>query len=169
MSIRRMLGVTLLASLCTDSTTQAVNYFWQNSVGGAFDEPSNWSPLVPQGPGGPNDTTHFDRGVDPSNRYVVTDAGRENDRLIVHDDSLELTIFVNHALLSTGGNDPSLVVGAANGHIGDLILSSGGASVLETEVTRIANVAGSTGVVRVNNLDWNGGNLRVGHAGTGTL
>jgi T5SS/PEP-CTERM-associated repeat protein len=50
-----------------------------------------------------------------------------------------------------------------------LILSSGGASVLETDVTRIANVAGSTGVVRVSNLEWNGGNLRVGHAGTGTL
>ncbi len=172
MTRRLLLCIVLLTSLRGASPAMAVDYFWTNSSGGAYDEPSHWTPFAPpgtQGPGGPNDTVNFDLGVDASNRYVVTDAGRENDQLIIHNDSVELTIFVNHALLSTGGANPSLVVGAASGDMGDLILSAGGASVLETEVTRIGNVADSTGIVRVQGLEWNGGNLRVGYAGEGSL
>jgi T5SS/PEP-CTERM-associated repeat protein len=72
--------------------------------------------------------------------------------------------------LNAGGANPSLVVGAANGDMGDLILSSGGASVLETRVTSVGEAAGSTGILTVDNLQWNGtGNIRVGHQGTGTL
>ena len=104
-----------------------------------------------------------------ANRYVVTDASRENAQLIVHDDSVEVTIFIDHELSGAGGADASLIVGAVSGDTGDLVLSSGGASVLETQVTRIANVAGSTGTVTASNLQWTGGNLRVGHAGLGTL
>jgi T5SS/PEP-CTERM-associated repeat protein len=164
--------LVLVVSLPVAQSVSAVAYFWTNANGGAFDEPSHWTPFAPpatQGPGGAGDTVNFDLGASTSNRYVVTDAGRENSQLIVHNDSVEVTIFIDHELLSTGGANPSLVVGAASGDTGDLILSSGGASVLLTEVTRIANVAGSIGNVRVRGLEWNGGNLRVGHAGDGNL
>jgi T5SS/PEP-CTERM-associated repeat protein len=153
-------------------SARAVDYFWNNASGGAYDEPSNWAPFAPpatQGPGGAIDTVNFDLGVAPASRYVVTDAGRENSQLIVHNDSVELTIFVRQEFSSAGGGDPSLVVGAASGDLAHLALSAGGASVIETDVTRIANAAGSEGYLSVEGLEWIGGNVRVGYAGEGRL
>jgi T5SS/PEP-CTERM-associated repeat protein len=169
---RVLVCVTLLASLSGVSPLLAVDYFWQNPVGGAFDEFSNWLPNSPpgiQGPGGPLDTVNFDLGVAPSSRYIVSDFAGESDQLLVHNDSVQFSIFLDYALLSAGGTDPSFIVGAANGDTADVIVSGAAVSVLETEVTRIANVAGSTGSITAAGLQWTGGNLRVGHAGSGTL
>jgi T5SS/PEP-CTERM-associated repeat protein len=171
--LRRMLvSVTLWAALSGASPLLAVDYYWQNSAGGAFDEFSNWLPNSPpgmRGPGGPLDTVNFDLGRSPTSRYVVSGVDGENDQLLVHNDSVQLSVFLDYALLSAGGADPSFVVGAANGDTADVILSGAAVSVLETEVTRIANVVGSTGSVTATGLQWTGGNLRVGHAGTGSL
>ncbi|MCI0333104.1 MAG: PEP-CTERM sorting domain-containing protein, partial [Planctomycetes bacterium] len=136
-------------------------------------EPSNWSPFVPpgmQGPGGPLDTVNFDLGTAPSTPYVVTDVGGESDQLIVHNDSVHLSI-IDYVLLSTGGTNPSLEVGTANGETANLILSGDEFSVLETQVARIANAAGSTGAVTVRGLQWISGNMRIGpfDSGPGTL
>jgi T5SS/PEP-CTERM-associated repeat protein len=164
--------VTIVATLGRTSSLLAVDYFWQNAVGGAFDEPSNWLPNSPpgmQGPGSAADTVNFDLGAASSSPYLVTNVDGENDQLLVHNDSVHLALFLNYALLNAGGADPSFVVGAANGDAANVILSGASVSVLETDVTRIANVAGSSGAVTARGLQWTGGNLRVGHAGSGTL
>jgi T5SS/PEP-CTERM-associated repeat protein len=169
---RVLVCVVVVATIARASSLWAVDYFWQNPVGGAFDEPSNWSPNSPpgmQGPGGALDTVNFDLGAASSSPYLVTDVDGENDQLLVHNDSVQLSIFLNYSLLNAGGADPSFVVGAANGDAANVILSGASVSVLETDVTRIANVAGSTGAVTARGLQWTGGNLRVGHAGSGTL
>jgi T5SS/PEP-CTERM-associated repeat protein len=167
---RILVCVTLLASLGTRSAALGVDYFWQNSTGGAFTEFSNWTPMAPPGPGGSNDTANFDLGVNTSSRYTITDVAGENDQLLVHSDSLELSIFPEYSLLSPGGGNPSFVVGASSGDAANVILSGAPISILETEVTRIGNVAGSSGVVTARGLQWIGnGNFRIGHAGTGTL
>ncbi len=41
--------------------------------------------------------------------------------------------------------------------------------MLDTQVVRIANVANSEGSVRIDGLDWNSDNFRVGYAGEGTM
>ena len=41
--------------------------------------------------------------------------------------------------------------------------------MLDTQVVRIGNVAGSEGSVRIDGLEWNSDNFRVGHAGDGTM
>jgi T5SS/PEP-CTERM-associated repeat protein len=166
---RILLCLTLLASLSVASPAQAVDYFWQNSLGGSFLEPSNWTPLVPAGPGGVNDTVNFDLGFVTS-RYTITDVAGESDQLLVHDDTLELNIFPDYTLVNAGGANPSFIVGAASGDDGDVILSGSPDSVLTTQVSSLGNVAGSTGIVYARLLEWNSsGNLRVGHAGTGIL
>jgi T5SS/PEP-CTERM-associated repeat protein len=172
MSRRVLVCVTFVATLGHASSLGAVDYYWQNPAGGAFDEVSNWLPNSPpgmQGPGGALDTVNFDLGAASSNPYLVTDVDGENDQLLVHNDSVRLALFLNYALLNAGGANPSFVVGAAIGDAANVILSGASVSVLETDVTRIANVAGSTGAVTARGLRWTGGNLRVGHAGSGTL
>ena len=64
--------VAMMVSIATSDSALAVDYFWTNPVGGAFDEPSNWTPFSPpatQGPGGASDTINFDLGV--SSAYAV--------------------------------------------------------------------------------------------------
>lgn len=168
-----LLGCLALTTvLNTSNAARAVDYFWTNSNGGAFDEPSHWTPYSPpvtQGPGGANDTVNFDLGVSSITPYFVTDMGRENSQLIVHNDSLLLSVFVHHELSSTGGANPSFIVGASSGDDGFVSLSGGGVSILDTQVVRIANVAGSEGSVGIYGLEWNSDNFRVGHAGDGIL
>lgn len=167
-----VLSCLIAAAWVVGGSVHAVDYFWNNPNGGAFDEPSNWTPFSPplmQGPGGASDTLNFDLGTPTSGRYTVTDADRGNSRLIVRDDSVELTLFVDYELSSPGGVNPSFVVGAASGDTGDLILTAGGASQFTTQVTRIANAAGSVGNLRVRGFEWDSGNLRVGYGGDGNL
>ncbi|MGE3244578.1 MAG: hypothetical protein AB7I57_26180, partial [Pirellulales bacterium] len=104
-----LLGVALCVHLAAAPAVQAVDYFWQNGVGGAFTEPSNWTPFVPpgvQGPGGAADTVNFDLGTAEAAPYLVSDVSGQNNRLLVRDDSLQLSIFPSYSLASTGGNDP---------------------------------------------------------------
>jgi T5SS/PEP-CTERM-associated repeat protein len=165
------LGLGLTLGVLAISPAAAVDYFWTNTNGGAYDEPSNWTPFSPpatQGPGGASDTVNFDLGVSATTPYFVSDMGRENSQLIVHNDSLLLSVFVNHRLSSTGGANPSVIVGAATGD--DAFASFfGGTSTLDTQVVRIANAASSAGSVRIDNLEWNSTNFRVGYAGDGVL
>jgi T5SS/PEP-CTERM-associated repeat protein len=150
----------------------AIDYFWNNPNGGAFDEPSHWTPFSPpatQGPGGASDTVNFDLGVLASTPYSVSDLGRETSQLIVHNDSVLLSIFVNQVLSSAGAADPSVIVGASSGDDAFATFFSGGVSVLDTQVVRIANVANSEGSVRIDSLEWNSDNFRVGYAGDGIL
>jgi T5SS/PEP-CTERM-associated repeat protein len=121
------------------------------------------------GPGGPLDTVNFDLGAATTNPYLVTDVANESSRLLVHNDSVQLSVFPSYSLASTGGASPSLVVGAASGDVAKLILSGANTSTFENDVTRIANAPGATGAVTVVELQWTGGNLRVGHAGEGDL
>jgi T5SS/PEP-CTERM-associated repeat protein len=164
---RRVLEcVVLLASLYPAEPIRAVDYFWQNSSGGAFTESSNWLPSVPplvRGPGGPLDTVNFDLGTASTSPYLITDVAGQNDQLIVHNDSLELSIFPSYTLLNTSSANPSLVIGAANGDTATLTLSGSSTSMLTTEVTRIGNAAATTATVTAKGLQWNGENLRVGH------
>lgn len=164
--------VVLAVAIGVGRPAVAVDYFWTNTNGGAYDEPSHWTPFSPpalQGPGGASDTVNFDLGVPTVTPYFVTDASRENSQLVVHNDSLLFSVFVDYELSSTGGANPSFVVGAASGDEGFISLFGGGVSVLDTQVVRIGNVAGSAGSVRVDALEWNSGNFRVGHAGDGTM
>ena len=62
----RCISFAVLVSLLHAAPATAVHYFWTNPLGGAFDEPSHWTPFAPpatQGPGGANDTTNFDLGA----------------------------------------------------------------------------------------------------------
>ncbi|HEX2476092.1 MAG TPA: hypothetical protein VHK01_15180, partial [Lacipirellulaceae bacterium] len=159
MARKWLVCATLVALLGKALPAQAVDYFWQNSSGGSFLEPSNWQPFAPpgtQGPGGANDTVNFDLGVAPSSRYLLTDLSGQNDQLIIHNDSVELSVFPSYTLRSPGGVNPSLVVGAASGDTADVVFSGAEISMLETKVTRIGNVAGSTGTVTAEGLQWNG-------------
>jgi T5SS/PEP-CTERM-associated repeat protein len=114
---------------------------------------------------------NFDLGAAATNPYVVTDVSGQNNQLIVHNDSVELNVFPSYTLLSAGGANPSLVVGAGTGDTAMLTLSGSDASLLETDVTRIGNAANTTAIVNALGLQWSGENLRVGHVddANGTL
>jgi len=168
----RLLWVALCASFAASDAAHAVDYFWQNATGGSFTEPSNWLPFAPpgvQGPGGATDTVNFDLGASDGAPYLITDVSGENDRLLVRNDSIHISVFPSYSLASTGGNDPSLVVGRASGDVANLILSGDEFSTFENDVTRIANNADATGALTVQGLQWTNGNLRVGHIGEGSL
>ncbi|MGD9636192.1 MAG: hypothetical protein AB7U97_23120, partial [Pirellulales bacterium] len=119
--------------------------------------------------GGAADTVNFDLGTAEAAPYLVSDVSGQNNRLLVRDDSLQLSIFPSYSLASTGGNDPSLVVGRASGDVANLILSGASSSTFTNDVTRIANVSGATGAVSIVEMLWTSGNLRVGYAGAGEL
>jgi T5SS/PEP-CTERM-associated repeat protein len=167
------LNCLVLAACVIDAApVHAVDYFWNNANGGAYDEPSHWTPFTPpatQGPGGASDTVNFDLGVAVSTPYPVTDLSRENSRLVVHEDAVRMSIFVNYELSSPGGANPSVVVGASSGDNAFAFILGGGVSVLDTQVVRIGDDAGSGGSVRVDGLVWNNDNFRVGYAGNGIL
>lgn len=166
---RILVPATILTALVATLPAAAVDYYWQENGGGSFAESSNWNPLAPQGPGGANDTVNFDLATPTSSRYSVTGISGENDRLLVHDDSLTLSLSGSYTLLGTGSANPSFTVGVANGDTGDLILDGAEGSVLESVFFSIGHVAGSIGVVTVNNLQWDYSGLTVGLGGMGTL
>jgi len=168
-------GAAALLLLAVATPAWAVDFFWNNSGGGQFTKPGNWLPAV-GGPGGAGDTVHFDLGIAPTDRYIVTDVGgekdigRENDRLLIHNDSLSLVVSNDYTLLRPGldFSDASLVVGAGSGDNADVILT--GSGVLRTQDSSIGQQGGA-GVVTVDNLQWvNNQLLIVGNfQGTGTL
>ena len=167
-----LVSVALFAALDVQSPARAVNYFWNNSNDGGFGTASNWGP-VGGGPGDADDTVNFELGTSTEERYTVIGVSGQNDRLLVHHDSLTLVLSDDYSLLSFGINPPSMVVGVANGEVGDVIIAGsplGGVSnVLDTERVIIAKSAGSTGVVRASNLDWVSEDIFVGNSGEGTL
>ncbi len=175
--------VALLVTLGWTSPARAVDFFWVGGLGGGgnFRTAGNWTftpppfPLDPA-PGGAGDTTNFDLGRDPEDRYTVTNVRGENSRLIVHDDSLTLDIpdsivGVDYRLSNVSESSPSLTVGTGTGHTANVILQGDGlGSVLSTQSTVIGRTALSSGTLTADNLRWVGlGNLIVGESGTGTL
>jgi T5SS/PEP-CTERM-associated repeat protein len=127
-------------------------------------------------PGRADDTANFDLGRAPEDRYTVTGVSGQNDRLIVHDDSLMLVIsdsFLgdDYVLLNDTDISPSLTVGVALGDVADLILEGATSSAsISTRTTTIGRASLSTGLVTVDNLQWVGlGNLTVGESGSGEL
>jgi T5SS/PEP-CTERM-associated repeat protein len=180
--------VVLLVSLNWSSPALAVDFFWTGpdigGPGGNFRQAQYWTftpppfPLDPA-PGGAGDTANFDLSRDPENRYTVTNVQGENDRLIVHDDSLTLVIpdvnigsATDYVLSNDTATSPSLTIGVALGDVADVILAGGGGrAVIGTQSTTIGRAAFSTGILTVTDeLRWLGsGELMVGESGSGTL
>jgi T5SS/PEP-CTERM-associated repeat protein len=180
--------VALLVALGWTSPAQAVDFFWVGpglgGPGGNFRNSNNWTftpppfPLVPA-PGGASDTANFDLGRTPENRYTVTNVHGENNRLIVHDDSLTLVVAdvnigaaTDYVLSNDTTTSPSLTIGVALGDVADVILAGdGGRAVVSTQATTIGRAPLSTGILTVDNeLRLIGaGDLVVGESGIGTL
>lgn len=166
---KRCAAVCLLLAVAGGRPAKAVDYFWQPSGGGAFGTAANWSPAAPSGPGGAADTVNFNLGVATANRYTVTGVGGQNSRLLVRNDTVRLNV-TDYTLTSAGAAAPGFVAGVASGNVGNVLVSGGGANVLRTDVSSVGQVAGSTGVVSVEGMQWIGtGNLRVGDSGNGSL
>lgn len=162
-------AVCVILALVVVYPACAVDYFWQPSGGGAFGTAANWLPAAPAGPGGAADTVNFDLGVAVANRYTVSGVGGQNNRLRVHNDTVRLNV-TDYTLTSAGAAAPGFVAGVANGEVGNVLVSGSAANILRTDVSSIGQVAGSTGVVTADGLQWIGtGNLRVGDSGNGSL
>ena len=185
---RILINVILPAYLSWASPARAVDFFWigpgLGGPGGNFQTSQNWTfnpppfPLDPA-PGGANDSANFDLGRAPENRYTVTNVHGENDRLIVHDDSLTLVVpdvnigsATDYVLSNETTTSPSLTVGVALADVADVILAGdGGRAIVSTQATTIGQAPLSTGILTIdNNLRLIGvGDLVVGESGTGTL
>ena len=183
-----LISFTLLASLAWMLPARAVDFFWEPSViggpSGNFRTSQNWTftpppfPLEPA-PGGANDTVNFDLGRAPENRYTVTNVHGENNRLVVHDDSLTLVVpdvnigvATDYVLSNDSTTSPSLTIGVALGDVADVILAGdGGRAVVDMQAATIGLAPLSTGTLTVDNfLRLRGaGELVVGESGTGTL
>ena len=181
--------VVLFAVLGTHSPAPwAADSFWTGpglgEPGGNFRTASNWTftpppfPLVPA-PGGADDTANFGLGRDPEDRYTVINVRGENDRLVVHDDSLRLVIpdfnvgsEIDYALLNDTTTSPSLTIGVNPTEVADVILQGGGGrAVVSTQTTSIGRAVLSTGILTVTDeLRLLGsGDLIVGESGSGML
>src|SRR5688500_15579029 len=143
-------SVFVFASLGVQSSSRAVDYFWNKSNGGAFGSSSNWS-FVAGGPGDADDTVNFELDNSTEERYTVIGVNGQNNRLLVHNDALTLVLSDDYSLLSFGINPPSMVVGVANGEVGDVIIAGsplgGVSSELQTRRVVLGQSAGSTGVI----------------------
>lgn len=160
-----LLGLVLIGA----RPAAAVDYFWQSAAGGAFGNAANWLPAAPPGPGGAADTVNFNLGVAAANRYLVTGVGGQSNRLLVRKDTVQLAVG-DYTLTSAGVASPGLVAGVANGDIGNVLFSGPAASVLHTDASSLGLVAGSSGVVTVDAMQWIGtGSQRVGEAGVGSM
>jgi T5SS/PEP-CTERM-associated repeat protein len=159
--------------LAVNTPARATDFFWQSPGGGAFTDSDFWQPFDPItmiGPGGPGDTVNFDLGVPTASRYTVAEVVGENNRLLVHDDSLTLSLSGGYMLLSNTTSEPSFAVGVAAGDTGDVILTGNG--ILATEHGSIGSGADTTGTVTVTGAgsNWNNsGELTIGNFGTGTM
>jgi T5SS/PEP-CTERM-associated repeat protein len=168
-----VVSATLLVLLGCLRVARGVDYFWNKSNGGAFGVASNWS-FVAGGPGDADDTVNFELDKSTQERYTVIGVNGQNNRLLVHNDALTLVLSDDYSLLSFGINPPSMVVGVANGEVGDVIIAGsplgGVSSDLDTRRVVIGQSAGSTGVVSASNLRWNSSEgLFVGESGEGSL
>lgn len=174
---RRFLACVLGLLGCSEQAL-AVNYYWLNTGGGNFGQSSNWTPFNPiwglQGPGGASDTVHFDLGTSANNRYLVNNVNGVNDQLLVHNDSVAFEI--DHYMLVSSGyasyGNTSMIVGFADGDVGDLLLTSDGVGILETNYVAIGDSSGSNGTVEVSSdlLQWVVvDDFYVGREGVGTL
>ena len=167
-----VVSATLFVLLGCLQTARGVDYFWNKSNGGAFGVASNWS-FVAGGPGDADDTVNFELDNSTEERYTVIGVNGQNNRLLVHNDALTLVLSDDYSLLSFGINPPSMVVGVANGEVGDVIIAGsplgGVSSDLDARRVVIGQSAGSTGVVLASNLRWISEGLFVGDSGEGTL
>jgi len=150
---------------------RGTDFFWVGAGNGSFVDPARWTPfsIVPPiiGPGGAGDTVNFDVGVLPGSRYTVASVAGQNNRLLVHNDSLTLALSGNYTLLDTSASDPSFTVGVAAGDTGDVMLI--GTGTLQTEYVSVGHAADSIGVVTVE-LDWDAnGDLLIGDFGAGYM
>jgi len=169
MNFWRYAPVILGLALAGARPAAAISYFWQNAAGGAFGTAANWLPAAPAGPGGAADTVNFDLGVAQANRYNVSGVGGQSSRLLVHHDTMQMSVG-DYTLTSAGSAAPGLVAGVASGDVGNMLLSGPPASVLRSDVSSLGQVVGSTGVVSVDGMQWIGtGNMRVGDGGVGSL
>jgi T5SS/PEP-CTERM-associated repeat protein len=164
--MRRLIAIALFAS--RPEILHATDFYWNNASGGQFTESANWSLLngtPANGPGGINDTVHFNLGDVPESQYSVHGVSGESLRLVVHDDSLELQISDYYV--------QNLVVGFASGDTSDVILNGNGSSTLRGGYMIIGDAAGSTGNLTVVDLQWVnffiGSIFVVGNGGSGTL
>ncbi|HEX2477215.1 MAG TPA: hypothetical protein VHK01_20840 [Lacipirellulaceae bacterium] len=177
--------VIVFAALQCGRAARAVDFFWTGpdlgGPGGNFRNSNNWTFTPPPfplsaAPGGEDDTANFDLGRSPASPYTVTGVGGQNDRLIVHDDSLTLVVSdsslgVDYALVNNSEASPSLTIGLSSLDVADLTLRGANSTAsISTETTSIGRSILSTGVLTVDNLQWDGdGDVIVGESGTGTL
>ena len=167
---RPMWQTQLVACLIMPAATwpaMAREHFWNNPAGGSFAVSSNWTP---PGHGGIEDNIHFNLGVSPANRYTVTGVNGENDRMLVHTDSVKLHI-TNYLLRGDGSSANSIVIGENNGDRADVILTGSSGSSLSTAFTAVSigELPGSIGIATVDNLPFTPTTLLIGTAGSGTL
>jgi fibronectin-binding autotransporter adhesin len=168
-----------MVALACSASARATDYSWNFPGSGTFNNAINWSPFNPGGgalgPGGAGDTVNFDLGFPPVARYTVIGVAGQNNRLLVHNDSLTLQISsgpsaVDYGLLNANSATPSFTVGLAAGDMGDVLLTGAAGALLSTEFTSIGHAADSTGLVTVDGLQWsNGSSLTVGEFGDGAL
>jgi len=170
--------VALLPILGRSAPAGAESYFWNAPEGGAFPSPLNWQPFDPDppgialGPGGVNDSIHFDLGVLPGDRYTVTQVSGVNHELLIHGDSLRLEFSGDYSLPDLEAGVPNFVVGVDGGDAADVVLTGHGGAVFQPLRTFIAATPGSSGAVTVTGSDWLwdvGHQLMVGWYGTGML
>src|SRR5690606_35651157 len=98
----------------------------------------------------------------------VTHVQGENARLLARNDSVVLSLIGNYTLLDASADNPSVVVGLAEGNSGNVLFNGDG--TLRSEHASLGLVAGSTGRTTIDGIEWiANGNLLVGDAGTGEL
>ncbi len=159
------------------SPARAVEYFWSAAAGGAFSSAPNWQPYNPSppfllGPGGVNDSVHFDLGTLPADRYTVDQVAGLNDKLMIHGDSLMLEFSDDYSLPNYQAGVPNFVVGVDAGDVADVVLTGHGGAVFQPSRTFIAASPASSGTVTATGSDWLwnvGHQVMVGWEGAGTL
>jgi T5SS/PEP-CTERM-associated repeat protein len=168
--------VALLTSLALPA--RAEDYSWSAPDGGAFRSAPNWQPYQPippgvlLGPGGVDDSVHFDLGVLPADRYTVADVRGANHEMLVHGDSLRLEFSHDYLLPSLESAALNFIVGVEAGDVADVVLTGMNGALFQTRRVHLGDVAGSSGTVFATGSEWVwdvGHQLMVGWNGTGEL
>lgn len=166
----RFIFVLALLLRTQQALAAPTEYFWNNTAGGDYATPDNWTP---SGPPSPSDDAIFDLG---SSGYDVTVSAPTTARqLLVASDNVNLNIAVSTNVLTLFDPDDAttntVVVGDQSGQVGKLTVKPG---TLEGSNSVIGNAAGSQGTLTVDGAAGaatfaNHGELAIGRNGAGTL
>lgn len=172
MRARRLSAV--LAAACTaiaanSLSLSAADRFWIGPDGGAFEDPANWSPPLPNPPG-PSDNAIFNQTLAVPPHTVTFASNPVNSRLLVRSDTVRFASFdgLNHDYTLTSASVPGVVVGELTGNVANLTVLSGIRLIAEnTAIGQAATSAGrltvSGGAIR------NNAALTIGQSGSGSL